>query len=129
MRFCLPSRVALCLVFLLLVVMVTVSESLLRCNATGCSWAKDTDPRGLSRHRATCRHYRIASVLATEKRRERARESIQATQKFTPHRRQLPTQISTVSNLLHKMVNKYDVNLCRHERSRLNQYDSREIVV
>ncbi|KAG0691770.1 hypothetical protein DFH29DRAFT_883759, partial [Suillus ampliporus] len=64
----------------LLLFMVTIS---LRCNAMGCSWAKETDPRGLSRHRATCRKYQKASTLATEKRRERAKESIQLSQKLT----------------------------------------------
>lgn len=56
----------------------TTSES---CNASGCFWEKgpnDTakaDPRGLSRHRATCQHYRKSRYIATQKRLERARQA------------------------------------------------------
>lgn len=84
---------------------------LLRCSntttvATGCSWAKDTNLRGLSRHRATCKHYQKASTLATEKRWERAKESIKELHKLAPHRDRLPQDsISTVSNLFVSLEN------------------------
>lgn len=78
-----PPWVVLSLIFLL---MVTVP--LLRCNGAGCSWAKDTDARGLSRHHATCKSYQKSSTLATEKRREQAKETIRSVvkaHKLTKH--------------------------------------------
>ncbi|KAG2743859.1 hypothetical protein P692DRAFT_20878151 [Suillus brevipes Sb2] len=60
-----------------------------------CSWAKNTDSRGLSRHRATCKHYQSASTLATEKRLERARESIKTSHKLTLHRDDRRPQLTT----------------------------------
>ncbi|KAG1855096.1 hypothetical protein C8R48DRAFT_776498 [Suillus tomentosus] len=41
----------------------------------GCSWERAKDARGLSRHRASCHLYKRYSVLATQKRRERAKEA------------------------------------------------------
>jgi hypothetical protein len=43
------------------------------CNAPHCSWEGDTDFRGLSRHRSTCKYYQKANTLAVERRRARAR--------------------------------------------------------
>ncbi|KAG2032650.1 hypothetical protein BDR03DRAFT_935890 [Suillus americanus] len=45
------------------------------CGALHCTWERNTDFRGLSRHRSTCRYYQRASTLATQKRRDRAQES------------------------------------------------------
>lgn len=45
------------------------------CGAVRCAWERDTDFRGLSRHRSTCKHYQRASTVAAQKRRDRARES------------------------------------------------------
>jgi hypothetical protein len=94
MNFSRSPWVGLCLVSILFMIF--------RCNNTatgsGCLWEKDTDSRGLSRHRATCRHYQKASTLATEKRRERARNSIESSRKFTSHRDQLRPQGSSHSN-------------------------------
>ncbi|KAG1802000.1 uncharacterized protein HD556DRAFT_1304200 [Suillus plorans] len=50
-------------------------------HAPRCSWERDTDFRGLSRHRSICRHYRKESTLATERRRNRAQESVQTLQR------------------------------------------------
>jgi hypothetical protein len=58
--------------------MVTVS-----CGASRCSWEKDTDFRGLSRHRSTCKHYQKARTLASQKRRDWTNESIKTSQKLT----------------------------------------------
>ncbi|KAG0699181.1 hypothetical protein DFH29DRAFT_877488 [Suillus ampliporus] len=80
MRISWTPWVVLSFAFILLMVIV---ESLLRCNGMGCSWAKDTDTCGLSRHRATCKSYRRSSTLAMEKRREWAKELIRA---VTPHK-------------------------------------------
>jgi hypothetical protein len=46
-----------------------------QCGALGCSWERAKDARGLSRHRASCHLYKRYSVLATQKRRERAKEA------------------------------------------------------
>lgn len=46
------------------------------CGATDCSWEKATDARGLSRHRTSCHSYKKSSLLATQKRRERAKEAV-----------------------------------------------------
>lgn len=106
---------------------------LLRCGntttvTTGCSWAKDTDSRGLSRHRATCKHYQKASTLAAEKRRERAKESIKGSYKLAPHRDRQPQDgSSTVSNLCVSLDNS-DVNVNIRYRH-LKQYGSRRTVV
>ncbi|KAG2744922.1 hypothetical protein P692DRAFT_20877483 [Suillus brevipes Sb2] len=67
---------------------------ILRCSNSvvmGCPWAKDTDYRGLSRHRAGCKHYQRASTLASNKRRERARDSVRLG--LSAHRDQ-PPQVS-----------------------------------
>ncbi|KAG2047811.1 hypothetical protein BDR06DRAFT_65691 [Suillus hirtellus] len=55
--------------------------SMVSCSAPRCSWEKNTDSRGLSRHRSKCKYYQKASTLAMERRRERARELIQASHK------------------------------------------------
>jgi hypothetical protein len=47
------------------------------CGASRCSWSKDTDFRGLDRHRSICNHYQRASRLASQKRRDRAKEVVQ----------------------------------------------------
>jgi hypothetical protein len=61
------------------------------CNAPGCSWEKaTTDARGLSRHRATCRFYHNSTVLANQKRQERARQAAR-----TPGNLRLARQAST----------------------------------
>jgi hypothetical protein len=64
----------LSLLFILkqLELMVTTS-----CNAPGCFWEKGTyeASRGLSRHRATCQHYQKSRSLASQKRRERAKQA------------------------------------------------------
>jgi hypothetical protein len=77
--------------FLLIFILIL---SMVSCGALRCSWEKDTDFRGLSRHRSTCKHYHKASTLATQKRRDRATESIKKLQKST----QLTTASSTTSN-------------------------------
>lgn len=46
------------------------------CGALRCLWERDTDFRGLDRHRTTCKYYQKESKLAAEKRRDRARESV-----------------------------------------------------
>lgn len=48
------------------------------CGSIGCSWEKATDARGLNRHRASCHFYKKSSLLATQQRRERAKESVAA---------------------------------------------------
>jgi len=80
-------------VILSFVFLLMAAVSLLRCNGTGCSWAKDTDACGLSRHRATCKSYQKSITLATEKRRERAKKIIRTV--ATPHKKF--TQHLTVS--------------------------------
>jgi hypothetical protein len=57
--------------FFLLIMMVS-------CDAPGCSWAREraTDNRGLSRHRANCRFYKRVSSLASQRRKERAKEAV-----------------------------------------------------
>ncbi|KAG2085074.1 hypothetical protein BD769DRAFT_1397428 [Suillus cothurnatus] len=63
-----------------------------------CSWKRDTDFHGLSRHCSTCHHYQKASTLAMQKRRDQARELVEALQKSTP---QLTTSsTSTLSTYL-----------------------------
>ncbi|KAG1718260.1 hypothetical protein EDD22DRAFT_855552 [Suillus occidentalis] len=60
------------------------------CGALHCSWEKDTDFRGLDRHRSTCKYYQRESTLAAQKRRDRARESVEkSTQQ--PHRQAIIT--------------------------------------
>jgi hypothetical protein len=54
--------------FIIFVLMVT-------CGAFLCLWERNTDFRGLDRHRTACKHYQKESKLAAEKRRDRARES------------------------------------------------------
>lgn len=58
------------------------------CGTLRCAWEKDTDFRGLSRHRSTCKHYQKASTLAAQKRRDRARESMKSLESS-------PSQITT----------------------------------
>lgn len=55
------------------------------CGALCCSWTKQTDFRGLEKHRTTCKYYHKESRLAAEKRRVRARES--SSQNLTSHLR------------------------------------------
>lgn len=50
------------------------------CGAPGCYWERPTDNRGLNRHRTSCHFFNKASVLATEKRRQRARNATLANQ-------------------------------------------------
>lgn len=45
------------------------------CGAQGCSWERTTDNRGLTRHRASCRYYKRASTLASQRRHDRAKEA------------------------------------------------------
>jgi hypothetical protein len=45
------------------------------CGALGCSWERATDARGLNRHRASCHLFKKTSVLASQKRQERAKEA------------------------------------------------------
>jgi hypothetical protein len=89
MRLCRPPWTLsgwLLLIFILIISMVS-------CGALHCSWKKDTDFRGLSRHCSICKHYLKASTLATQKRRDRATESTKKLQKST----QLTTTASTSS--------------------------------
>jgi hypothetical protein len=72
--------------------------SMVSCGAIRCSWKRDTDFRGLSRHRSTCHHYQKASTLATQKRRDRARELVEALQKSTP---QLTTSSTSTLSVSH----------------------------
>jgi hypothetical protein len=60
------------LLLLLLELMVAIS-----CNAPGCFWEKGTDEasRGLSRHRAICKHYQKSRYIASQKRHERAKQA------------------------------------------------------
>ncbi|KAG1822445.1 uncharacterized protein BJ212DRAFT_1476874 [Suillus subaureus] len=61
---------------------VTVLSSLfifmVSCSSIGCSWEKATDACGLSRHRTSCHFYKKSSLLATQQRWERAKESVTA---------------------------------------------------
>lgn len=99
MRIFRPSWVVLSSALLLF--MVAVSS--LRCNGTGCSWAKDTDTRGLSRHHATCKFYQKSSALAMEKRRERrTKESIKAVV-AVPHKNFAPNL--AVSSDMGRLIN------------------------
>lgn len=75
--------IALLLLFILMVL----------CGASGCSWERVTDTRGLSRHRASCHFYRKSSTLAAKKRQERAREAV-----FSNLAPKLSTNMSHVSN-------------------------------
>lgn len=50
--------------------------SMVLCGALVCSWERATDTRGLSRHRTSCHFYKRSSVLATQKRQERAKEAV-----------------------------------------------------
>jgi hypothetical protein len=61
---------------LLLVVQGSFLSIMVSCGAASCSWDRETDARGLSRHRASCHFYKKSSVLATQKRRERAKEAV-----------------------------------------------------
>ncbi|KAG1898522.1 uncharacterized protein F5891DRAFT_463150 [Suillus fuscotomentosus] len=63
------------------ILFVTFILSMVSCGAPRCSWERDTDFRGLSRHRSICKHYRKESTLATERRRNRAQESAQTLQR------------------------------------------------
>lgn len=49
--------------------------AMVSCGALGCSWEKTTDNRGLSRHRASCHLFKRSSILATQKRQQRARDA------------------------------------------------------
>lgn len=98
------TSVGLCFAFLLFMVLLRCSNT--TTIATGCSWAKDMNLCGLSWHCATCKHYQKASTLATEKRREWAKESIKGLHKLAPHRDRLPQDsISMVSNLFVSLEN------------------------
>jgi hypothetical protein len=55
--------------------LVLIFVLMVACGALRCVWERDTDFRGLDRHRTTCKHYQKESKLAAEKRRDRARES------------------------------------------------------
>jgi hypothetical protein len=54
--------------FFLFFLLVMVS-----CEAPGCSWARKTDIRGLTRHRIACPFYKRFSTLASQKRQDRAK--------------------------------------------------------
>jgi hypothetical protein len=54
---------------------IVIALLMVSCGALRCSWERETDFRGLDRHRAACKHYQKVSKLAAEKRRDRARES------------------------------------------------------
>lgn len=63
-----------------LVLLLLFVYSMISCNAPGCSWEKatngtSTSSRGLNRHHATCKLYQRSSLLASQKRQERAREA------------------------------------------------------
>lgn len=64
--------VVILLSFVVLLAMVS------QCGALGCSWETTKDARGLNRHRASCHLYKRHSVLATQKRREHAKEASRA---------------------------------------------------
>lgn len=49
--------------------------SMVACGARGCSWNGATSTRGLNRHRASCHFYKTSSILARQKRTERARDA------------------------------------------------------
>lgn len=53
--------------------------TMVSCGAQSCSWEKATDSRGLSRHRASCHFYKRSSILAMQKRQQRARDATLAT--------------------------------------------------
>lgn len=57
------------------------------CGAPGCSWERATDTRGLNRHRASCHSYKKCSVLATQKRQERAKDAAVSLLARLSHRR------------------------------------------
>lgn len=77
------------------IVLLIVVVSMVLCGAPHCSWERGTDFRGLSRHRSVCKHFQKASTLATERRRDRARGSIQTLQKSS----QLTTTSGTVPSV------------------------------
>jgi hypothetical protein len=46
------------------------------CGASRCLWERATDARGLSKHRAGCHFYKKSSILASQRRHERAKEAV-----------------------------------------------------
>lgn len=104
--------------WLLLIFRVILIISMVSCDALRCSWKKDTDFRGLSRHRSTCKHYLKASALATQKRRDRATESIKKLQKstqLTTASTSTSTSDPSVSHLcIISLPTKFDIGLTFH---------------
>jgi hypothetical protein len=49
--------------------------SMVSCGAQGCSWEKTTDAQGLNRHQASCHFFKRSSIIATQKRQQRARDA------------------------------------------------------
>ncbi|KIK32956.1 hypothetical protein CY34DRAFT_813946 [Suillus luteus UH-Slu-Lm8-n1] len=45
------------------------------CGAQNCSWERATNSRGLNQHRASCKFFKKSSVLASQKRLQRARDA------------------------------------------------------
>lgn len=46
------------------------------CSAQGCSWERTTDSCGLTRHHTSCRFYKRASTLASQRRHDHAKEAV-----------------------------------------------------
>jgi hypothetical protein len=63
-------RILLDTLWILLLLIPMVS-----CGAHGCSWGGTTDGRGLNRHRASCSFFKRATVVASQKRLQRARDA------------------------------------------------------
>ncbi|KAG2050289.1 hypothetical protein BDR06DRAFT_974658 [Suillus hirtellus] len=76
------------------------------CGALGCSWERAMDTCGLSRHCTSCHFYKRSSILATQKRQERAKEAVSANlaanlpQSMFLHRIGHPKPIAPCSPLL-----------------------------
>lgn len=79
--------------FLSLVLLVLMVS----CSAPGCSWERATDARGLSRHRASCHFYKKSSVLASQKRQQRATQAVAANMSITNSNQPVNTSDSHVS--------------------------------
>ncbi|KAG1815362.1 hypothetical protein EV424DRAFT_1348472 [Suillus variegatus] len=75
------------------------------CGASRCSWERATDARGLSRHHASCHFYKKSSVLASQRRLERAKEAVFTHSTTTSIHRQAGSSTGNRDSDLSKSVN------------------------
>lgn len=80
------------------------------CGASRCSWERATDARGLSRHHASCHFYKKSSVLASQRRLERAKEAVFTHSTTTSIHRQAGSSTGNRDSDLSKSVNNLHVS-------------------